>query len=185
VQGYQFGGGCGGAANRVRGCSSLREVFLKGQPEVFLKGQPERPTWAWESRNPRTAHPLWRLTIVLALVLLIAARTSGAETCRRSSASARRRAATEAAQRWTFDAAKDNAATRRELLRFGFHISPFGTPEKKLKPVWSGATDVVIRVLPPEGSCDDCSEKHLAFHTFLRSQIRPQAPARLFLLGGE
>jgi TonB family protein len=70
-----------------------------------------------------------------------------------------RRAATDAAQRWAFDAAKDDAATRREVLRFGFHISPYGTPEKKLKPVWSGATDVVIRVLPPEGSCDDCSEK--------------------------
>jgi hypothetical protein len=70
-----------------------------------------------------------------------------------------RRAATDAAQRWTFDAAEDNATKRRELLRFGFHISPFGTREKKLQPVWSGATDVVISVLPPEGSCEDCSEK--------------------------
>ncbi len=70
-----------------------------------------------------------------------------------------RPAAVNAARDWTFDPAKDDAGTRRELVRFGFRILPFATAEKKLKPVWFGATDVEIRVHPPEASCDDCSEK--------------------------
>jgi TonB family protein len=69
------------------------------------------------------------------------------------------RSAEEAARAWTFAASKDESGPRREVLRFGFHILPFETPEKKLKPVWLGNTDVEIRVHPAEPSCDDCDEK--------------------------
>ena len=70
-----------------------------------------------------------------------------------------RRSAIDAARAWTFDAAKDDAGPRREILRFGFRILPLARPEKKLKPVWSSPTDVEIRTHPPEASCEDCSEK--------------------------
>jgi TonB family protein len=69
-----------------------------------------------------------------------------------------KRAAERAAREWTFDAA-ENAVSRRELLRFVFHILPFEVPIKKLKPVWVTRTDVEIRAHPGEPSCDDCSEK--------------------------
>jgi TonB family protein len=69
------------------------------------------------------------------------------------------RSAMDAARAWTFEAAKDDAGTRRELLRFGFRILPLATPVKKLKPLWSSPRDVEIRAHPPEGSCEDCCEK--------------------------
>jgi TonB family protein len=70
-----------------------------------------------------------------------------------------RRTAEAAARAWTFDAAKDDSGGRREVIRFVFHILPFETPEKKLKPVWSSNTDVEIKSHPMEPSCDDCSER--------------------------
>jgi TonB family protein len=70
-----------------------------------------------------------------------------------------RRSAEVAAQAWTFGSSKDESSARREVIRFVFHILPFETPEKKLKPVWSGNTDVEIKAHPAEPSCDDCSEK--------------------------
>lgn len=70
-----------------------------------------------------------------------------------------RRTAEAAARAWTFDASKDDSSARREVIRFVFHILPFETPEKKLKPILSGNTDVEIRSHPMEPSCDDCSEK--------------------------
>jgi len=70
-----------------------------------------------------------------------------------------RRSAEAAARAWTFDVSKDDPSVRREVIRFSFHILPFETPEKKLKPVWSSNTDVEIKSYPMEPSCDDCSEK--------------------------
>lgn len=70
-----------------------------------------------------------------------------------------RRSAEEAASAWTFGSSKDESSVRREVLRFVFHILPFETPAKKLKPVWSGDADVEIKAYPAEPSCDDCSEK--------------------------
>jgi TonB family protein len=70
-----------------------------------------------------------------------------------------RRSAEGAARAWTFDSSKDESNARRDFLRFVFHILPFETPEKRLKPVWSGNTDVEIKSHPAEPSCDDCSEK--------------------------
>ena len=49
VQRCQFGRGLRRAANRVRGCSGLREVFLKDHSE--------RPIRAWESRNLADGSP--------------------------------------------------------------------------------------------------------------------------------
>ena len=59
-----------------------------------------------------------------------------------------RRSAEAAARAWIFDASKDDSIGRREVVRFVFRILPFETPEKKLKPVWSGKTDVEIRSHP-------------------------------------
>jgi hypothetical protein len=70
-----------------------------------------------------------------------------------------RRSAEAAARAWIFDASKDDSIGRREVVRFVFRILPFETPEKKLKPVWSGKTDVEIRSHPMEPTCDDCTEK--------------------------
>src|SRR6185295_3828670 len=65
-----------------------------------------------------------------------------------------RRSAEAAARAWTFDASKDDPSGRREVVRFVFHILPFETPAKELKPMWFGNTDVEIRSHPMEPSCD-------------------------------
>ncbi|PYS69063.1 MAG: hypothetical protein DMF69_18160 [Acidobacteria bacterium] len=70
-----------------------------------------------------------------------------------------RRSAEASALEWIFGASKEELGQRREVIRFVFQILPFEVPEKKLKPVWSTATDVEIRVHPSEPSCTHCSEK--------------------------
>jgi len=71
-----------------------------------------------------------------------------------------RRVAEASAHEWTFDASTEELGQRREVIRFVFQILPFEVPEKKLKPIWTTAMDVEIRVHPLEPSCDDCTEKH-------------------------